>query len=95
MLLFSVIRNLLAVYECFTGLDRATIESRFAGKGYGDFKKELIEVLVAGLQPIRSRYDRLTRQPDYVQTVLLEGAEKIRPIAERVFERVRARVGLG
>lgn len=89
------IHNLLVIYECFTGLDKGAIEARFEGKGYGDFKKELSDVVIAGLQSLRSRYYRIMREPDYVRKVLLEGAERIRPVAVRVLTSVRERVGLG
>jgi len=52
------IHNLLTIYELCSGMTRPEIENRFAGKGYGDFKKELAEVIVSTLEPIQRRYRR-------------------------------------
>ncbi|MFO7577792.1 MAG: hypothetical protein R6W66_08710, partial [Pelovirga sp.] len=71
------------------------IEERFRGKGYGDLKKELSEVIIDSLRPLRSQYHRLMREPDDIEKVLREGAERIRPIAEKVLIRVKKRAGLG
>ena len=88
------IHNLLMIYQGFTGLRRQTIEARFEGKGYRDLKKELSEVIIDGLQPLRSHYHRIMKEPNYVIKVLQEGAEKIRPVAQRVLKSVQKRAGL-
>jgi tryptophanyl-tRNA synthetase len=89
------IYNLLGIYEVFTGLGRPEIEARFAGKGYVDLKKELAEVVVAGLSPLQSRYQELTREPGYIDSLLARGADRIRPVAEKTLARVKQRIGLG
>jgi tryptophanyl-tRNA synthetase len=89
------IHNLLIIYELFTGAKREDIEKGFEGKGYADFKKELSEVIIEGLRPLQSRYGDLTKDPAYMDTLLSKGADKIRPIAERVLAEVKERVGLG
>jgi len=87
--------NLLVVYELFTGLGRAEIEARFEGKGYADLKRELTELVIAGLSPLQSRYRELTADPAHIDSLLAEGAGKIRPIAEKTLALVKERVGLG
>jgi tryptophanyl-tRNA synthetase len=89
------IYNLLGIYEGFTGLGRPEIESRFVGKGYVDLKKELAEVVVAGLRPLQSRYRELTREPGYIDSLLTEGADRVRPVAEETLSKVKQRIGLG
>jgi tryptophanyl-tRNA synthetase len=89
------IYNLLGIYEGFTGLGRPEIESRFVGKGYVDLKKELAEVVVAGLRPLQSRYRELTREPGYIDSLLTEGADRVRPVAEETLAKVKQRIGLG
>ena len=89
------IYNLLGIYEVFTGLGRPEIEARFAGKGYVDLKKELAEVVVAGLSPLQSRYRELTREPGYIDTLLAGGADRVRPVAEKTLAKVKQRIGLG
>jgi len=89
------IHNLLTIYHLFTGSDRKAIEARFEGKGYADFKRELAEVIIEGLRPIRSRYEDLTADETHIDALLEKGANKIRPIAQRVLSSVKESVGLG
>lgn len=87
--------NLLVIYELFTKQSRAEIEARFEGKGYVDLKRELAELVVESLSPLQSRYRELTADPTYIDSLLTEGASRIRPTAEKTLATVKARVGLG
>ena len=89
------INNLLVIYELFTRLGRPEIEARFEGRGYADFKKELAEVVVGGLRPLQSRYRELTADPTHIDSLLAEGADRIRPVAEKTLATVKDRIGLG
>jgi len=89
------IYNLLVMYELLTGVSRPEIETRFEGKGYVDLKRELAEVVVEGLRPLQSRYQELSAEPNYIDSLLDEGASKIRPLAEQTLSRVKSRIGLG
>jgi tryptophanyl-tRNA synthetase len=87
--------NLLAIYQGFTGLSDSDIEAKFVGKGYSDFKKELAEVVVEGLRPIQERYQNLTAEPGYIDSVFAAGLAKARPMAEKKLAEVQQKVGLG
>lgn len=89
------IYNLLVIYELFTGLSRPEIEMRFRDKGYADLKRELVEVIVEGLAPLRLRYQELTTDPTYIDYRLIEGADRVRPMAEKTLTMVKDRIGLG
>ena len=89
------IYNLLIMYELFSGAKRGNIEAHFEGKGYAELKKELAEVVIEGLRPLQSRYRDLTDDPTYIDTVLSEGASRIRPTAEKILENVKTKMGLG
>ncbi|MFC1931901.1 tryptophan--tRNA ligase [Chloroflexota bacterium] len=89
------IYNLLVIYELFTGMGRKEIEARFEGKGYADLKRELAEVVVEGLGPLQSRYREITADPSYLDSLLAEGANKVRALAEKTLALVKDRVGLG
>ncbi|MFH0844280.1 MAG: tryptophan--tRNA ligase [Pseudomonadota bacterium] len=89
------ITNLLTIYELFTGDERADIENRFTGKGYSDLKRELGEVIIEGLRPIQSRYAQLTHDKTHIDSLLEKGAQKIRPVAEKILSSVKDKVGLG
>lgn len=87
--------NLLVIYELFTRLGRKEIEARFEGKGYADLKRELAEVVVENLGPLQSRYRELTADPTCIDSLLTEGAARVRPVAEKTLALVKERVGLG
>ena len=89
------IYNLLVIYELFTGLGREEIEARFEGKGYADLKKELAEAVVENLSPLQSRYRELTADPSYLDSLLAEGANKVRALSEKTLALVKDKVGLG
>ncbi len=89
------IYNLLTIYELCSGMTRPEIEARFAGKGYGDFKKELGEAIVNTLEPVQRRYRELTADPAQLDALLGAGADRLRPIAAEVLKRVQDRIGLG
>jgi len=89
------IYNLLVIYEIFSGLSRAEIEARYEGKGYAQLKKDLGEVVVEGLKPLQSRYRELTAEARHIDSLLAEGAARVRPLAEKTLARVKSRVGLG
>ena len=87
--------NLLQIYELLSGRDRNTIESEFEGRGYGDLKREVAELVVEALEPIQERYRELRADPSYVRTILRDGAEALRPTAKATVLMVKERVGLG
>ena len=87
--------NLLVIYELFTKLGRMEIEARFEGKGYVDLKRELAEVVVENLRPLQSRYRELTADPTCIDSLLTEGAARVRPVAEKTLAIVKEKTGLG
>jgi len=87
--------NLLTIYQTFTGEKQKDIEAKFEGKGYGDFKKALAEVVVEGLRPLQERYKKLTADPATIDNILAEGAAKARPRAQKTLAKVHKAVGLG
>jgi tryptophanyl-tRNA synthetase len=89
------IHNLLVIYECLTGMNRTTIESRFADYDYQAFKKELAEVIIDRLRLIQSQYAALMKDTHYIDQLLAAGAGKVRPMAQEKLADVKLRVGLG
>jgi tryptophanyl-tRNA synthetase len=81
--------NLLTLYKSLTNDDRNSIEAKFAGKGYAFLKKEVIEIILAAIQPVQARYNEIMREPSYIDTILHEGAEKVRPLATQTMKEVR------
>jgi tryptophanyl-tRNA synthetase len=89
------IYNLLTIYQIFTDKNKKEIESQFEGKGYGDFKKTLAEVVIEGLRPLQERYQKIMSEPSYLDAILKEGAAKARPLAQKTLTKVHQAVGLG
>ena len=89
------IYNLLEIYELFSGMSKRDIESKFAGYSYSDFKEELAEAVIKGLKPLQDRYKEMTENPETLDKLLKEGAEKARPLAEKTLARVKEKIGLG
>ncbi len=89
------IYNLLEIYEGVTGLNRAEIESRFEGQGYGEFKKDLAEKVVEFLEPFKKHYQELMADPLHIESLLNQGKEKAEVIAVKKLEAVKDLVGLG
>lgn len=88
------VSNLLAIYSALDGRSVAQLESDYDGKGYGDLKKDLAEVVVGVLGPIRERAVELLEDPAELDRILAEGAERVRPVAAATLARVYDRVGL-
>lgn len=89
------ISNLMTIYSLFADEDLKTIEARYRGKGYGEFKKDLAEVIINGLAPIQARLAELDEDPAYVAKVLAEGSQKAASIASATLTRVKEAIGLG
>lgn len=87
------ISNLLSIYSAFTGTPIAELEKQYDGRGYGDFKKDLVEVTIEGVRPIRDRFEEI-RNSDELTKVLDDGRERANAIAEKVLARVKSDFGL-
>ncbi len=88
------VANLMTIYSVFSGKSMEEIEKLYEGKGYGDFKKDLVEISIDGIRPIRERFYEI-RQSQELITALDEGREKASVIAERTLKRVFDTFGLG
>jgi len=86
--------NLLTIYQSLTGESEEAITAHFEGKGYGDLKKEVAEVVIAAFDPIRTRYAEITADPGYIDGVLTSGVERVRPTVDETMSRVRRAMGL-
>jgi tryptophanyl-tRNA synthetase len=87
------ITNLLRIYSALSGEPVADLEKRYAGAGYGTFKKDLAEVVVSALAPIRERTEKLLADEAGLDRLLAAGAAKAHVIAAATMARVRDSVG--
>jgi tryptophanyl-tRNA synthetase len=87
------ITNLIDIMSVATGEPPEAIESRYDGSGYGRFKQDVAEAVVALLDPIRLRYGELRGDPGTLRAILAEGAAKADAIASETLAKVYERVG--
>src|SRR5215203_1605184 len=88
------ITNLLSIYTALTDKTVTEIEEMYRGKGYGDFKRDLAEVLVETLSPVRERALELLDDPRELDGILEAGADRARAVASSTLHDAWARMGL-
>jgi len=88
------IYNLLNIYQAITGQSDEEILAEFEGQGYGNLKKQVAETVIGTLEPLQARYQEMAKEPAYIEQVLKEGADKIRPIAEHRLRVVQEKLGI-
>ena len=88
------VTNLLRIYAALTGAPVSELAERYAGAGYGAFKKDLAEVVVDALAPIRERTAELLADEAKLDELLAVGASRARAVAQQTMTRVRDRSGL-
>ena len=87
------LKNLLDIYSVFSKEPTDTIVQRYEGLGYGAFKDDLAEVVIAGLTPIQEKYKELISDKEYLEKVYKEGAQKASYKAEKTLRKVYKKVG--
>jgi tryptophanyl-tRNA synthetase len=87
------ITNLIDMMAVATGSTPEEIEARYDGTGYGKFKEDVAEAVVALLDPIRLRYGELRSNQPVLRGILGEGAAKAELIAAETLEVAYERVG--
>jgi tryptophanyl-tRNA synthetase len=87
------ISNLIEIMSVATGESIAAIEARYDGQGYGQFKTDVGEAIVALVDPIRRRYEALRSDPGELQRLLTVGAEKARAAAAPTLATMYERMG--
>jgi len=87
------VSNLLVIYAALTGRSLDDLTAAYAGKGYGDLKKDLAEVVVEFVGPIQRRTRAYLDDPAQLDKLLAVGAEKARAVASKTLRAVYDRVG--
>ena len=88
------ISNLLSIYSALSGKSISDLESEFSGKGYGDFKAAVAEVVIAKLEPIRKRTNELMDDPAELSRVLNNGSQKASEVANTTLKAAYSAIGL-
>ena len=87
------ISNLLRIYSALTGDSVESLVEKYAGRGYGDFKGDLADVVTELVTPFRTRTLELLDDPAQLDEILRRGAERANEVAEKVLEDVYDKVG--
>jgi len=88
------VSNLLTIYSVLSSQSVADLEKQFDGKGYGDLKKGLAEVVTEAFAPIRQRTQELLADPAELDRILAKAADRASTVAEKTLAAVYDKVGL-
>ena len=88
------ISNLLTIHSSLSGTSIAELEDQFEGKGYGDFKGAVAEVVVEYFRPIRTKALELLEDEKHLIDLLHEGADKARAVASETLQNTYKNLGL-
>ncbi|MBN2982817.1 MULTISPECIES: tryptophan--tRNA ligase [Cohnella] len=86
------VSNLMSIYALCAGISVDEVQARYEGQGYGAFKKDLAEQVVAVLEPIQRKYTEI-RESGAIHDLLREGARKANEAAEQTLARVKDAMG--
>ncbi|MEN9622919.1 MAG: hypothetical protein RLZZ307_651 [Actinomycetota bacterium] len=88
------ISNLLTIHSALSGRTIAELENEFDGKGYGDFKAAVADVVVEYLRPIRAKALELLEDEKHLLQILHQGSEKARAVAQGTIETTYKNLGV-
>lgn len=86
------VRNLLGIYQAFSGFTNDQMQAEFAGLRYGDLKKKVAEMVAQSLEPIQARYREVIS--GNLDEILRQGTERIAPIAQATVQLTKQRMGV-
>jgi tryptophanyl-tRNA synthetase len=87
------VSNLLTIQSAVTGTDLDTLVAGYAGRGYGDLKKDTADAVVEFVTPIKTRVDEYLADPAELEAVLAVGARQARDASAKTLKRVYDRLG--
>lgn len=86
------VANLLSIYAALKGITIAEAVTHFEGMQYGGFKKAVADVVCEELEMLQERFNSYS--DEYIESVLVEGAKRVRPIAAKVLKEVQSKMGM-
>jgi tryptophanyl-tRNA synthetase len=87
------VSNLLSIQSAVTGVEIDALVRQYAGRGYGDLKKDTAEAVVEFVTPIKTRVDELLTDPAELEAILAAGAARAEDVAAKTVDRVYDRLG--
>ena len=86
------IKNLLTIYHLLTGKTQDECVAHFEGKGYGNFKSELADVVTEFLRPFQDKVKQY--DDEQLKAILAKGAEKAKSVASVTLRSVYEKMGI-
>ena len=87
------VSNLLGIHSAISGQSIESLETQFAGEGYGSLKAEVADVVIAAIEPIRERTQELMADQNELDKLLADGADKANALAEETLTKVYDAIG--
>jgi tryptophanyl-tRNA synthetase len=87
------VTNLLRIYSSLTGEPVSALEDKYGSGGYGAFKKDVAEAVVAAFTPIREKTEKVLADETHLDQVLALGADRAGRVARGTMDAVREQVG--
>ncbi|RCJ22663.1 tryptophan--tRNA ligase [Nostoc sp. ATCC 43529] len=85
--------NLLTLYTLLAGKTKEDVAVECQDMGWGQFKPLLADTIIEALKPIQEKYQAVTEDKSYLESVLRDGAEKARAIANQTLSQVKIALG--
>jgi tryptophanyl-tRNA synthetase len=87
------VSNLIDIMSVAEGVPPEEVENRYDGQGYGQFKSDVAEAVVAFLEPVRLRYEELSKDPGELERLLRQGAEQAAAASAPTLQAMYDRMG--
>jgi len=87
------VSNLLTLHSTLTGTGIPELEKSYEGKGYGAFKTDVADAMVAFVTPFKERTQQYLDDPETLDSILAKGAEKARAVAAETLAQTYEKVG--
>ena len=87
------IKNLIDIYCSITGETVDAAVATFEGKGYGNLKEQVGDAVVECLRPVQERFAELSKNKDYIDSIIKTNAEKANYMAQKTIRKVKKKVG--
>ncbi|MBI2798337.1 tryptophan--tRNA ligase [Candidatus Saccharibacteria bacterium] len=88
------VSNLLEIYHGFSGKPIEEIENKYRGKGYGDFKKDLGELVAGKLEELQAKFNKIRSNESELMRIIESGNVKASKIANKKLEQIKQTIGL-
>lgn len=87
------VQNLMSILGAITGLSNDEIQKKYEGKGYGDFKKDVAEAIVAELSPLQEKVKELLSDKKKLEEIYSKGAQKANYVANKTLRKMQKKIG--